>query len=93
MKTLKFKLHSEIEFPQDLVDGAPTQGPFDSYADEILQDFHVEVSLADSIKYLKSTGGWEASELQDLETNKARLLWLALLDCKENESTFWYMGE
>ena len=88
-----FKLHKETEFSQDLIDDAPRQGPFDDYAEWILSTFDVQVSLDDSIKYLKTLGAWSLDELQDLETNKARLLWIALLDCKDQETNFWYMGE
>lgn len=91
--TIVFKLHNETEFPQSMVDDAPLQGPFDDYADCILSSYNVEVSLSDSIKYLKGVGAWDTEELQDLETNKARLLWLALLDCNENETNLFYMGE
>lgn len=93
MKTLTFKLHNEIEFPQELVDDAPKQGPFDEYAEHILSTFDIQVTLDDSISYLKRLGAWELSELQDLELNKSRLLWIALLDCKENGVNYWYMGE
>lgn len=91
-KKITFKLHGETEFDQDLIDSAPRQGRFDDFADEILRDYDVEVTLDDSIKYLKLLGAWDESELQDLETNKSRLLWIALLDCQEQETTFWYMG-
>jgi ABC-type enterochelin transport system permease subunit len=50
------------------------------------------VSLEDSIKYLQTLGAWEDTELQDLEENKMRLLWIAILDCKENNTQYWYMG-
>lgn len=93
MPKLIFKLHHEIEFPQGLVDCAPLQGPFDNYAAQILEQYDVRVSLKDSITYLKRLGAWDDSDLQDLELNKARLLWVALLDCKENEVNYWYMGE
>jgi hypothetical protein len=93
MLTLEFKLHHEIEFPQDLIDKTPSQGPFDSYAEYVLGAYDVQVSLDDSIAYLKCIGAWDLRELQDLELNKGRLVWIALLDCKENETNYWYMGE
>jgi len=93
MKNLAFTINEETEIPQDLIDGAPSQGPFDEYAAWILQNYAVNVSLADSIKFLKSYGAWDASELQDLETNKARILWLSCLDCKENKTNYFYLGE
>lgn len=93
MKTIHFKLNQEVEFDQELIDDAPKQGRFDECAEYLLESFDVQVDLKESVKYLKSTGGWTSDELQDLELNKARLLWLALLDCKEQGTTFWYMGE
>ncbi len=90
---ISFKINSETEIPQDVIDDAPRTGPFDEYADYLYETFEVECSLADSIKYLKSTGAWEKSELQDLELNIKRVLWLAVMDCKENKTNYFYMGE
>lgn len=92
-QVIQFKLHGETEFEQSLIDDAPQSGPFDEYADWILQTYDVRVSLTDSIKLLKPYGAWDDSELQDLETNKARLLWVAILDCKEQNTNFYYGGE
>ena len=93
MKTkIKFKLHAETELPQDLIDDAPSQGPFDDYAEWIVSKYDVEVSLEDSIQYLKSFGAWDIKELQDLETNIQRILWISILDCKENNTNYFNMG-
>jgi hypothetical protein len=92
VKTIHFKLNQEMEFDQELIDDAPNQGRFDEYAEYLLSSFDVQVDLNESVKYLRSTGGWEDSELQDIELNKARLLWIALLDCKEQSTNYWYMG-
>lgn len=92
MKTLTFKLNEETEFPQDLIDDAPSQGPFDEYAEYIIENFHIEMSLEDSIKFLKEYGAWDNEELQDLDRNIERVLWLSILDCKENNTNYFYMG-
>jgi hypothetical protein len=93
MTTITLKLNKETELPQNLIDDAPKQGSFDAYAEYILDTYDIDVSLQDSIAYLKRFGAWESDELQDLETNKARLMWIACLDCKEQKTTDWYMGE
>lgn len=90
---LSFKLNQETKLPKRVIDDAPMQGPFDDYAEYLLGIYDVQVSLADSIEFLRRYGAWEDSELQDLETNKARILWLACLDCKERETRYFYMGE
>jgi hypothetical protein len=93
MLTLKFALHRETTFPQSLIDDAPSQGAFDGYAEDILTHCDVQVSLADSIAYLKRLGAWDDSELQDLRLNKMRLFWISLLDCQDNDTCYWYMGD
>ena len=94
MQVLKFKLHGETEFPQDLIDDAPSQGQFDDYAEYVLETYDVQVTLDDAIRYLSGYGAWEDKELRDdIELTKARLLWLSILDCKENNTNYFYMGE
>lgn len=92
-QTIEFKLHTEIELPQDMIDSVPSQGQADSAVADILDMYHIEVSLKDSIAFLKGYGAWDDSELQDLERNKERIVWLACLDCKENDTQYFYMGE
>ena len=92
MDTISFKFNSETELPQDMIDGAPSNGPFDSYAEDLLDTYDIDVTLADSIKYLKEFGVWELDELQDIELNKARILWQACLYCKEEKTQYFYMG-
>jgi hypothetical protein len=94
MKTqIIFKLHDETELPQEIIDDAPSSGRFDEFADYILKTYDVQCSLEDSIKYLKTLGAWELDELQDIDLNLSRLLWISILDCKENETQYWYMGD
>jgi hypothetical protein len=92
-QTLEFRINCETEFPMDLIDDAPTSGQFDEFAKYIIETYNVDVSLDDSIKYLKGFGAWDLEELQDLDNNKVKILWIALLDCKENDTNIWYMGE
>jgi len=90
---LVFKYGEEIELPQDIIDDAPSQGAFDDYADYLVNRFDVRCSLKDSIKYLKRYGAWDLDELQDIELNVKRIFWTACLDCKENNTNYFYMGE
>lgn len=90
---ITYQLHRETEIPSELIQDAPSTGPFDEYADYILSRYHVDVTLEDSIAYLKRIGAWQADELQDLELNKAKLLWISILDCKEQQTTYWHMGD
>lgn len=92
MKTIIFKYNHETSFPKEVIDKAPLSGPFDEYAEYLLNTFQVELDLNESIKYLKNYGAWTLEEMQDLETNKALMLWLAILDCKENKTTYFHMG-
>jgi len=92
MKTIEFKLNEETELPQEIIDDAPSCGPFDEYAEYLLKNYNIVITLEDSIDFLKDYGAWEKDELQDLETNKARILWLACINCKENNTNYFYMG-
>jgi hypothetical protein len=93
MRYLKFELKQETFIPQELIDDSPSSGPFDSYADYLLETHRVDVSLDDSIAFLSKYGAWSEDELQDLEANRARILWLAIGDCKEQGTNYFYMGE
>jgi hypothetical protein len=91
--TIEFKLHQETELPQDFIDSVPRSGRADEAVKYIQYDYNVECDKEDLIKFLKSYGAWESSELQDHNDNIDRLIWLACLDCQENETTYFYMGE
>lgn len=93
MDTITFKLHRETKLPRQVIKDAPSQGAFDDYAESLLESYNIDVSLEDSQTYLKRLGAWEEHELQDLELNKRRLLWIACLDCKEEKTQYWYMGD
>ena len=92
-EVLVFAYGQETELPQDIIDEAPKMGPFDAYGAGIMQRFDIQVSQEDAVKYLRSLGAWSVDELLCLEVNKERLLWIAVMDCKENKTNYWYMGE
>jgi len=91
-KTIIFRLNQETKLPKKVIDEAPSTGKFDDYAEYLLETFDVECTLSDSIAYLKGVGAWTLDEMQDLETNKGRILWLACLECKDENTTYFYMG-
>ena len=91
--TITFKLNKEIELPQMFVDSIPSTGQADSYVEDLLQDYNVECSKQDALTYLKSVGAWSNEELANHDENLERLVWIACLECQENETNFFYMGE
>ena len=91
-KKLRFRYGKETKIPRVILKDAPRSGPFDDYGASILADYDIDVPLEDSIKYLKNIGCWEPEELQDLEANKARLIWLSVMECLENKTNLFYMG-
>ena len=92
-ETIVYKLNQEVELPQDFIDSIPSQGRADDAVKDIQESYSVECDETDLIKYLKSTGGWDESELQDHDSNIDRLIWISCLDCQEQNTTYWYMGE
>lgn len=92
-QTLSFKLNKETELPQLFIDYITSSGPSDSYVEDLLIDYNIDVSEVDVKAYLKSYGAWDNEELSNYEINIKRLIWIACLDCQENESTYFYMGQ
>ncbi len=88
-----FKLHSETKLPKKIIKGAPSSGDFDDYAEMILGAYDVICSESDAKRALKSYGAWDDSDLRDHSANLKRLLWIAVLDCKDQNVSYWYMGE
>ena len=82
------------EFPADWIDSIPTSGPADTAISQIMMYNTVKCDRTAAINYLADIGFDEPEELQQEsdETLTSRVLWIALLDCRENESTEWYMG-
>ena len=91
--TIEFTLNRETKIPKMWRDSIPSSGSADDAVEYIRTLYNVEVNGIELIKYLKSTGGWNSDELLDHDANIDRLIWLSTLDCKENKSNHWYMGE
>jgi hypothetical protein len=89
METIIFKMYSETIIPQEWMDYVPESGPAD-YAVECLRErYKVVVNKVKLKEYLKQFG---FDALEDHEDNIDRLIWMATLDCKENETNVFYMG-
>lgn len=91
-QTIEFKLHKETELPHIFIESVPHSGRADEAIEELLQDYNIECYEQDVRKYLKHFGAWSESELENHEDNLKRLVWLACLECRENETNFFYMG-
>lgn len=92
-QTIEYKLNTEVELPQSLIDSVPLSGPADSSIEEILQFYNIECDSEELKKFLKNYGAWDSEDLKDHDANIMRLVWLSALDCKEQKTTYFYMGE
>jgi len=92
-KVIRFKINEDTEIPQDCIDSIPTSGAADEAIRELRRQYDVEVDARELKSHLKIYGAWDESELGDHDSNIDRLLWIACLDCAENNTNTWYMGE
>lgn len=90
--TITFKLNKETELPHIFIESVPHSGRADEAVEELLKDYNIECSEQDAQEYLYWFGLWSESELENHEENLKRLVWLACLECREKETTFFYMG-
>ena len=92
---ITIKSNDFTEFPQDWIDSIPKQGAADTAISQIMMYNTVKCNRKAAINYLAGIGfdDFEELEQEDDETLTSRVLWIALLDCRENETTEWYMGE
>ena len=82
------------EFPTDWIESLPSWGACDTAISEIMMSNTVKCDREAAINYLAEIGYDEREELEQKsdESLTSRVLWIALLDCRENETTEWYMG-
>jgi hypothetical protein len=93
-KNITLKHNNEVYFEDEVINEAPSSGAFDDYADYLLDCvYNVETTLEDTIKILEPFGAWENEDLQDLEDNIKRILWIGILYCKEEKTNWCYLGE
>ena len=91
---LTIKPNGVTELPQDWIDSLPSWGACDNAMAEIMEWNKVNCDRFAAIQYLVDIGYAEREDLEseDDYTLTQRVLWIALLDCRENKSTEWYMG-
>ncbi len=89
MKKVKFKLNSETKIPKYWIDNIPESGAADYAVAEIRKKYTIEVSDSDLKKCIGAYSDWDTSNRDD---NIDRLIWIATLDCRENNETYWYMS-
>ena len=92
---ITFKLNEFTELPQDRIDSLPRWGSCDTAISQIMMFDTVKCDRSDAINYLTHIGYDDPEQLQieSNETLTGRVLWLACLDCRDNGSTQFYMGE
>lgn len=82
MKTLI--LDSELpDYPIDIIEDAPVSGPFDEYTEFLVNNFEIQADHAMIKRYLKECGAWSKEELENVDDNVKRFLWLTILNEKE----------
>ena len=91
-KRVVFHFGQETKIPQEWIDSVPRSGPADDAVGYLAGGYGVQVSEGDLKKYLKEYGAWDADELSDHYANIERLIWLASLECQENDTNYFYMG-
>lgn len=80
----KLILDSEMpEYPRKIIEDAPMQGPFDDYAEYLVENFEIEADHKMIKRYLKDCGAWSEQELENEDTNIKRFLWITILNEKE----------
>jgi hypothetical protein len=91
---LTIKPNGVTELPQDWIDSLPSWGACDNAMFDIMEWNKVDCDRSAAIQYLVNIGFSEREdlELEDDYTLTKHVLWIALLDCRENKSTEWYMG-
>lgn len=92
---INIKYNDFTEFPQEWIDSIPKQGAADTAISQIMLHNTVKCNRTAAIRYLANIGFDESEELEQEsdETLISRVLWIALLDCRENDTNEWYMGE
>ena len=91
---INFKADSFVTLPQEWIDSLPRWGSCDTAISEIMMFNTITCDRDEAIDYLTHVGFDEPDTLNDesSDTLVSRVLWIALLDCRENQSTNWYFG-
>lgn len=89
---ITFKLHEFTELPEDMIWTLPKYGPCDQAIDHLMHTNKISCSRQDAICFLKSYGLDLDPEDSTYELI-SKVLWIAIMDCRENQTTQFYMGE
>lgn len=89
---ITFKLNDYTEIPQDMIDSLPCSGACDEAIESLMRHNKIYCDRQDAIRYLESLG-FEIDEHDSDHDLTSRVLWIACLDCRENESTGFYMEQ
>ena len=89
---ITFKQHDFVTLPQEWIDSMPRHGACDEAIAELMSSHTVNCERDDSLRYLMSIG-FDGIEQDDSDSLTSKVLWMALMDCRDNNSTEWYMGE
>lgn len=91
---ITFKANSYVTLPQDWIDSLPKWGSCDTAISQIMMFNIITCDRDEAIDYLTHVGFDEPDALNEEsdDTLMSRVLWIALLDCRENQSTEWYLG-
>lgn len=92
MTKFKFEFNGEIKIPKKWRDIMPESGPAESAVATIRTQYHVIANEKNLYNYLKRLGCWSHEELLFHDHNIDRLIWVATLDCIENETCWFYGG-
>lgn len=92
MKKIQFKLNEETKLSNEVINSIPISGPADSAVQDLREEYDIKVNNFELVSFLKKFGCWDNNELNDHNENIDRLLWIACLDCRENETTHFYFG-
>ena len=76
----------DTELPDDCINDCSAGGRVDAAVSYWVDQFTWDVAPGKVASYLKSTGGWEAEDLADHDTNLQRLLWLICCDISEERA-------
>ena len=82
-----------VTLTQAHIDAVPPSGPADSAIDDLRTLPEIRADLeripADKLRdELKQYGAWDDAELVDHDANLARILWLAICDCREQPEDY-----
>ena len=88
-----FQANDFTDLPEEWINSMPKWGACDTAISEIMMHNTVLCDRDVAINYLTHIGYDEPERLEEKsdETLTSVILWIALLDCRDNETTQFYM--